>query len=454
MDFKEFVNKLEQDLKDAMADISPGATVDVRSVEKLQEVFYTGITISPAGGNVGMNLNANAACQANAQAVVTKTERREKSEKPPALYDLTSFQRDANKILGFTAQQTLDYTQSLYEKKMVTYPRTDSRYLTEDMGATLPALVQILSAVYRITEEIPIHTRQVINGKKVSDHHAIIPTRELQKCKMQELHSGEMAILQLIVSRLLEAVGDPFRYAETVVEATCADTVFSSKGREIIAPGWKKITEIFRPKRSEKDPDNSVILPSLQEGQLLQVKKASVKEGQTSSPKHFTEDTLLLSMEKAGDVPDEAERQGIGTPATRAGVIEKLVQKGFVERRNDKKSKFLHATDKGTALVTVIPEQIQSASMTADWEKKLLEIEHGTCNVMIKKACREKGICEYNCHDFRHTYISMLVREGVPIPVIEKVSGDTQATIFKRYSHMFPGDEEWVLQVLSKIKDV
>lgn len=330
--------------------------------------------------------NLHAACQANAVAVVTKTERKEKSEKPPALYDLTSLQREANKILGFTAQQTLDYTQSLYEKKLVTYPRTDSRYLTVDMEETIPALVQIMTTAFGITEMIPIHSGQIINGKKVTDHHAIIPTRELQNCKMQELPAGEAAILQLIVCRLLEAVGDPFRYAETVVEAICADTMFSSKGREIIAFGWKRITEIFRPKRNEKE---SEILPSLQEGQPLQVKQASIKEGQTSSPKHYTEDTLLLNMEKAGDVPDESERQGIGTPATRAGVIEKLVQKGFVERRSDKKNKFLQATDKGTALVTVIPEQIQSASMTADWEKKLLEIERGEYDAddFMKEIC-------------------------------------------------------------------
>lgn len=330
--------------------------------------------------------NLHAACQANVVAVVTKTERKEKSEKPPALYDLTSLQREANKILGFTAQQTLDYTQSLYEKKLVTYPRTDSRYLTDDMEETIPALVQIMTTAFGIIEMIPIHSGQIINGKKVTDHHAIIPTRELQNCKMQELPAGEVAILQLVVCRLLEAVGDPFRYAETVVETICADTVFSSKGREVIALGWKRITEIFRPKRNEKEPE---LLPSLQEGQPLQVKQASIKEGQTSSPKHYTEDTLLLNMEKAGDVPDEAERQGIGTPATRAGVIEKLVQKGFVERRSDKKSKYLQATDKGTALVTVIPEQIQSASMTADWEKKLLEIERGEYDAddFMKEIC-------------------------------------------------------------------
>lgn len=326
------------------------------------------------------------ACQANAVAVVTKTERKEKSEKPPAPYDLTSLQREANKILGFTAQQTLDYTQSLYEKKLVTYPRTDSRYLTDDMEETIPALVQIMTTAFGITEMIPIHSGQIINGKKVTDHYAIIPTRELQNCKMQELPAGEVAILQLIVCRLLEAAGDIFRYAETVVETICANTVFSSKGREVIALGWKRITEIFRPKRNEKE---SEILPSLQEGQPLQVKQVSIKEGQTSSTKHYTEDTLLLNMEKAGDVPDESERQGIGTPATRAGVIEKLVQKGFVERRSDKKNKFLQATDKGTALVTVIPEQIQSASMTADWEKKLLEIERGEYDAddFMKEIC-------------------------------------------------------------------
>ena len=317
------------------------------------------------------------ACSGSA-AVVTKAERKEKSEKPPALYDLTSLQRDANRVLGFTAQQTLDYTQNLYEKKLVTYPRTDSKFLTEDMAHSLSDLVQMAFHAFPVdgVERVPVNASQVINNKKVTDHHAIIPTRELQKCNLDELPKGELAILQLISTRLFVAVGDPHRYAETVIELDCGSTSFSAKGKTVLQMGWKGLEKKHSSTKSDKEEKE---LPEVSVGDKLTVSSSEVKEGKTSPPKHYTEDTLLSSMETAGadEMPDEVERKGLGTPATRAGIIEKLVRIGFLERKGDKKTKYLIPTHKGTALVTVMPEQIQSPSMTADWEEKLLLIEKG-----------------------------------------------------------------------------
>ncbi|MGN8945880.1 DNA topoisomerase 3 [Bariatricus sp. HCP28S3_E4] len=311
-------------------------------------------------------------------AKVTKAERKEKTEKPPALYDLTSLQRDANRVLGYTAQQTLDYTQNLYEKKLVTYPRTDSRYLTEDMAAMLPDLVHLTFNSFPVdgVKNIPVNAKQVINNKKVTDHHAIIPTKELQKCNFAELPKGELAILQLISNRLCVAVGDPHRYAETVIELDCGGTAFSVKGKTILHDGWKALVKKYN---STKNDENEQVLPSVSVGDEIAVISTEIKEGKTSPPKHYTEDTLLQSMETAGadEMPNEVERKGLGTPATRAGIIEKLVRIGFLERQGDKKTKHLIPTHKGTALVTVMPEQIQSPSMTADWEEKLLLIEKG-----------------------------------------------------------------------------
>ena len=311
-------------------------------------------------------------------AAVTKAERKEKSEKPPALYDLTSLQRDANRVLGYTAQQTLDYTQNLYEKKLVTYPRTDSRYLTDDMAHNLPDLVNMAFHTFPApgVDKVPVHAEQVVDNKKVTDHHAIIPTRELQKCNLNELPKGELAILQLISTRLFVAVGDPHRYAETVIELDCGGTAFSAKGKTILHNGWKALA---RKSGSTKSDEKEQALPSVSVGDEIAVTSTEIKEGKTSPPKHYTEDTLLQSMETAGadEMPDEVERKGLGTPATRAGIIEKLVSIGFLERKGDKKTKHLIPTHKGTALVTVMPEQIQSPSMTADWEEKLLLIEKG-----------------------------------------------------------------------------
>ena len=322
---------------------------------------------------------ANEVCRNRVGSVltVTKAESKEKSERPPALYDLTSLQRDANRVLGFTAQQTLDYTQSLYEKKLVTYPRTDSRYLTSDMEKLLPELVQSLFHIFPVkdVENIPVHAAQVINDRKVSDHHAIIPTKETLKYSLEELPKGEQAILRLIATRLFCAVGEPFRYNESVIELSDGNYIFSAKGKTIVQDGWKQ----FSGKGNEEEKEKQKQLPPLTVGEGLSVHSAEVKEGKTSPPKHFTEDTLLQSMEAAGaeEMPKDAERKGLGTPATRAATIEKLVRIGFLERKGDKKIKHLMPTHKGTALVTVMPEQIQSPSMTADWEEKLLLIERG-----------------------------------------------------------------------------
>jgi DNA topoisomerase-3 len=311
-------------------------------------------------------------------AIVQKAGCKEKTEKPPALYDLTSLQREANRVLGYTAQQTLDYTQNLYEKKLVTYPRTDSRFLTEDMAHSLTDLVKLAFHTFPVedVDNIPVHAEQVVNNKKVTDHHAIIPTKELQKCNLSELPKGEFAILQLISNRLCVAVGDPHRYAETVIELDCGGTVFSAKGKTIVQNGWKAL---IQKGSSTKNDENEQALPAVSVGDERKVLGSEIKEGKTSPPKHFTEDTLLSAMETAGadEMPEDVERKGLGTPATRAGIIEKLVRIGFLERKGDKKTKHLIPTHKGTALVTVMPEQIQSPSMTADWEEKLLLIEKG-----------------------------------------------------------------------------
>lgn len=318
-----------------------------------------------------------AKCNSVSAAVVVKREQKDRSEKAPALYDLTSLQRDANRVLGFTAKQTLDYTQTLYEKKLVTYPRTDSRYLTKDMEEGLPDLVAAVAKTFEKSEQFSVNAAQVINNKKVSDHHAIIPTRSVENVDLRELPSGERAVLQLIATRLLVSVSSAYHYAETILELACSDAVFKVKGKTVLEDGWKRIEAMFRTNRNTKEEKDNCELPEVSEGDVLTFDKVEIKEGKTSPPKHFTEDTLLQAMESAGaeEMPEEAERKGIGTPATRAGIIEKLVQKGFIERKGDKKAKYLIPTDKGVALITVMPEQIQSPSMTADWEEKLVRME-------------------------------------------------------------------------------
>ena len=320
-----------------------------------------------------------AECRKSSQALVQKSERRERSERPPALYDLTTLQRDANRMLGFSAQQTLDYTQALYEKKLVTYPRTDSRYLTEDMAAGLPGLAMDTAVAFGFRGAIPVHGKQVIHNQKVSDHHAILPTQSVARVDLSSLPAGEGSILRLIAARLLSAVGEPYRYAETTVQIECAGQTFTAKGRTVLDEGWKAIERAIFGDAAEKIGENLGVLTEIQDNETLSVLDAQLKEGRTTPPKHFTEDTLLAAMESAGTeaMPEDAERRGIGTPATRAATIEKLVQKGFLSREGGGKAKHLIPSEKGRTLIAAMPEQLKSPAMTAEWETKLTQIEKG-----------------------------------------------------------------------------
>ena len=322
-----------------------------------------------------------AGCREEMVSTIQKITRKEKAENPPPLYDLTTLQRDANRLLGYSAQQTLDYVQSLYEKQLTTYPRTDSCYIADEDEEMLEELAEELEDFLGFVSEdadddVP-RTRRTVNRQKVTDHHAILPTRSMLQADLDALPKGERNILKLIIARTLMAVSKPFRYLETLLTTECAGEEFTAKGKEILEEGWKAVerkvlADILNRKRE------FTALPQVEESECG-ILNAELKEGQTSPPKHFTEDTLLHSMETASadSMPEGVERQGIGTPATRAAIIEKLVAKGFLERKGDKKTKVLLPTDKGKALITVMPEEIQSADMTADWETKLLRVERG-----------------------------------------------------------------------------
>ena len=325
------------------------------------------------------------ACVAADTATIKSVERKEKTEKPPALYDLTTLQREANRLLGFTAQQTLDYLQSLYEKKLATYPRTDSRYLTSDMAGSLPVLVNTVAKAMPFASGVAVRCNpaQVINDAKVSDHQAIIPTQNVKDADLDSLPVGERSLLSLIAARLLCAVGQPYAYAETSVVVECAGYEFKTKGRAVLNPGFKELDGRYRETLKNKpEPDKekeAKALPVLTQGQSCSVVTTGIKEGKTTPPAHFTEDSLLAAMETAGagEMPEDAERKGLGTPATRAGILEKLIKVGFLERKKVKKATHLMPTHAGVALITVLPEQIQSPSMTAEWEHQLKEIERG-----------------------------------------------------------------------------
>lgn len=317
-----------------------------------------------------------AACEKDGEVIIIEAEKKEKQEKAPELFDLTSLQREANRRYGFTAQQTLDYAQSLYEKKLISYPRTDAKYLTDDMEGMLPELISKVQRIFTMEATKVQNLHQTINSKKVTDHHAIIPTGSIDKVNLEELQSGEKSILRLIAARLLEAVSAPCRFFETEIEATCGDKKFKAKGKQIIDLGWKAVN----PKKASEEDDEAgddSIGADIEEGRIIPLDAAECKAGKTTPPKSFTEDTLLSAMEKAGakDTPEDAERKGLGTPATRAGIIEKLVRVGFIERKGEKKTKYLIPTHKGESLITVVPESLQSPSMTSEWEQKLYLIE-------------------------------------------------------------------------------
>ena len=312
-------------------------------------------------------------------AVVQSVTRKDKTERPPKLYDLTTLQREANRLFDYTAQQTLDYLQSLYEKRLATYPRTDSRYLTEDMADGLPALCSTVAGAlpFMAGQPLPVRAAQVVDSSKVTDHHAVIPTAEIAGADLAALPTGERNILYMIAVRLLCAVGEPHAYAETAVTLECGGAAFAAKGRTVTAAGWKGAEKALFSTLKQKTEEPAPALPALSEGQRLERADALLKQGTTSPPARFTEDTLLSAMEHASAEDfaklEEVERKGLGTPATRAATIEKLVKSGFVER----KKKQLIPTEKGLALSWAMPDQLKSAKLTAEWEERLGAVERG-----------------------------------------------------------------------------
>jgi len=324
-------------------------------------------------------------------AVCVSVKREQKKEQPPKLYDLTTLQREANRIFGYTAKQTLDYAQTLYEKKLLTYPRTDSRYLTSDMAETVSCVLHLAAKVPpfdKCSSFFPL-VELMVSDKDVTDHHAIIPTMETEKADISALPVGERNLFLLVCCRLLCASAEPFVYETVTAAFECGGHTFTAKGKHILTEGWREIERIFRSSLKEKqeDEDGVAELPVLTEGETYGSVSAEITELYTQPPKPFTEDTLLSAMENAGkaDMPDEAERKGLGTPATRAAIIEKLVSAGFVER----KGKNLIPTKAGMNLVTVLPEPLTSPMLTAEWEQKLTEIAKGSAD----PAAFMDGIC-------------------------------------------------------------
>ena len=325
-----------------------------------------------------------AACEASA-AVCTSLVKEKKTIAPPKLFDLTSLQREANRIYGYTAKQTLDLAQALYEKKLLTYPRTDSAFLTDDMGETATGIIKVLCEKLSFMEgaDFSPEIAKVLNSKKVSDHHAIIPTMELAKADLTALPESERNILTLAGARLLMATAEPHVYEAVTAVFSCADHEFTAKGKAVIAAGWKEIERLYRAtlkKKPDSDDENELVLdvPDFSEGQTFENPAAKVTEHATTPPKPHNEASLLSAMERAGneDTDPDAERRGLGTPATRAAVIEKLVKGGFVER----KGKQLFPTKDGTNLVCVLPDSLTSPQLTAAWENNLTQIAKGNAD--------------------------------------------------------------------------
>ena len=318
-----------------------------------------------------------AACDKK-QAVVSSVKRETKTVNPPKLYDLTTLQREANRYYGFTAQQTLDLVQSLYEKKLLTYPRTDSQFITDDMESTVRQVIDIVCRKVSIFDGLSYapDIRRITNNAKVTDHHAIIPTVQLEKQDISALPESEQKILRLVAMRLLSATGEKHTYEETSLTISCEGYVFSTKGKTVVQEGWKAVEQRFKSALKSKENDEpEKMLPAVSEGDVLDAVSASITEHFTTPPKQYTEDTLLSAMETAGNeaFDDDTEKKGLGTPATRAGVIEKLVKSGYAER----KGKSIVPTKDGLNLVCVLPEQITSPAMTAEWENTLMQIERG-----------------------------------------------------------------------------
>ena len=324
------------------------------------------------------------ACR-NGKALVTSVSKEEKTVAPPKLYDLTTLQRDANRLFGFTAKQTLEYTQSLYEKKLCTYPRTDSQYLSDDMEQTAGSVIEAVFGSTLFEENVMFNPdiKRVLNSKKVTDHHAIIPTMEIAKADLAALPETERKILSLVANRLLCATGEKHLYETVKAELSCGGYTFATFGKSVLKNGWKDFEDAFKRsfKTTEEKDSEDKKLPELSEGQTFDGVQTKISEHYTTPPKHFTEDSLLSAMERAGneDMGDDVERKGLGTPATRADIIEKLVKDGFVKREKTERSSVcrLIPTEDGMKLITVLPDVMKSPKLTADWENALTLVAKG-----------------------------------------------------------------------------
>ena len=341
--------------------------IDVNGMEAVSEKFKTRDEATAVEGAVIFDA-----------VRITKVEEENKSVAQPRLYDLTTLQRDANRIFGFTAKQTLEYTQNLYEKRLCTYPRTDSQFLSDDMGQTAENVIgAVFKNVVKMPQDYSPDIGRVLNSRKVTDHHAIIPTMEITKLDMDTLAEGEKKILSLISYRVLCATSGRHEYKSVKVELTCEEFIFRATGKVVISEGFKKYEKMLRNAFKVKDDseEEEKTLPVVREGQVFRDVNPRVIEGFTQPPKAFTEDTLLKNMETAGasEMDDDVERKGLGTPATRADIIEKLVKDGFVKR--DKKK--LVPTDDGMKLITILPDAVKSPQMTADWENALVLVSKG-----------------------------------------------------------------------------
>ena len=335
--------------------------------------------LSERQGDEAAARQMKAACE-QSQAVCTSIKRENKSVSPPKLFDLTALQREANRLYGFTAKQTLDYAQALYEKRLLTYPRTDSSYITSDMQNSTKALVTGLCGLLSFMQDVKLQAdlARIIHDSRVTDHHAILPTAEFVKKGFEGLTEGEKKLLSLVCAKLLCAVSAPYTYEAVTAVFSCGGYSFTAKGKTTLCEGWREIDRLFRSslKAQDEGEGEESELPALAEGQTFDNPAAEITEHYTQPPKAFTEDTLLAAMESAGkeDTPEEAERKGLGTTATRAGIIEKLISAGFAERKGRK----LIPTKDGYNLVAVLPEALTSPQLTAEWETRLVEIAKGT----------------------------------------------------------------------------
>ena len=338
---------------------------------------------------------------------ISSVKREVKTDKAPKLYDLTTLQREANKGFGYTAQQTLYYTQSLYEGKLVTYPRTDSQYLSDDMAQTAFDVAKLCDTYFGFGIFHTPDIAKVINNSKVSGHHAIIPTSGISTADLSSLPTGEKNILTLIATKLICATAPAHKYEAVKLTGICNGTEFTATGRTVLDMGWKAYAKQTDKKNEEKS------LPAVSEGQTFTV-QASKGEHFTSPPKPYTEDTLLSAMERAGneDYDEETEKKGLGTPATRAATIESLVKNGYVERVG----KQLRATDRGKELVKVVPDEVKSAKLTAEWESKLQQIEHGSLSETVFMSGIQQFIADM-CRKYGSVDKSVSLSDGGHEPI-------------------------------------